>query len=317
MLATAHGVVLLEDVDEPADLIEIGDAREAFARHLAELAAQRRGVVLAAIESARKKLRRRLVAIDGDLAKIARADEWQAQGTLLVTNQHLAKRGASSVTIDDWSSGEAVPVKVPLDPSKSAKENADALFHRARRMKKGHEVATARRRDTERAIVALDRVAETEDLAILEERARAAGIRFAQPGKKRAVAVEERKPFNTFRSGERDIFVGRGAKDNDELTTKIAKPHHLWLHAKGWTGAHVIVPLDRNESCPSEVLVDAAHLAAHFSDARGESIVEVQYTPRKYVRKPKGSAPGAVVVDREKVLVLRVEPARVQRLTAE
>jgi predicted ribosome quality control (RQC) complex YloA/Tae2 family protein len=61
-------------------------------------------------------------------------------------------------------------------------------------------------------------------------------------------------------------------------------------------------------------LVDAAHLAVHFSDARGEAVVEVQYTPRKWVRKPKGSAPGAVAIDREKVLVLRVEPARLERL---
>jgi predicted ribosome quality control (RQC) complex YloA/Tae2 family protein len=79
----------------------------------------------------------------------------------------------------------------------------------------------------------------------------------------------------------------------------------LWLHAKGWTGAHVVVPLRKGASCPPEALVEAAHLAAHFSDARSETVVEVAYTPRRYVRKPRGSAPGAVVVDREKVIVLR------------
>jgi predicted ribosome quality control (RQC) complex YloA/Tae2 family protein len=110
--------------------------------------------------------------------------------------------------------------------------------------------------------------------------------------------------------------VGRGAANNDALTFKVARPHDLWLHAKGRTGAHVIVPLEKNQTCPGELLVEAAHLAAHFSDGREEGVVEVQHTPRRYLRKPKGAAPGFVVVDREKVLVLRVSRETVARLLA-
>jgi predicted ribosome quality control (RQC) complex YloA/Tae2 family protein len=110
------------------------------------------------------------------------------------------------------------------------------------------------------------------------------------------------------------LYVGRGAAQNDELTLHVARPHDLWLHAKEHPGAHVVVPLAKGRSCPPETLVDAAHLAAHFSDARGERVVEIQYTPRRYLRKPRGSAKGAVIVDREKVLVLRVDDARLQRL---
>ena len=122
-------------------------------------------------------------------------------------------------------------------------------------------------------------------------------------------------PFRTFlaRSGKK-VLVGKGAADNDALTLKIAKPHDLWLHAKDRTGAHVIVPLEKNHTCPAEDLIDAAHLAAHFSDAREEKAVDVQYTPRRYLRKPKGSAPGAVVVDREKVLLLRFDAALLRAL---
>lgn len=328
LVASRDGVTFLEQVSDPESPATEDDARalaaranEALERHITSARDARRRALVAAIESQRKKLRRRLEAIGDDLAKIGRADEWQAQGTLLVTNQYLVKRGAASVTLDDWSSGEAVAVTVALDPSKSAQQNADALFHRARRMKKGKAVAEERRRNTERAIAQLDglvddaRAAEDDAaLDVIESRARAAGVKVTRPGAKKRAEPEERKPFHTFTLGERTVLVGRGAKDNDALTTKIARPHDLWLHAKGWTGAHVIVPLDKNESCPSELLVDAAHLAAHFSDARGESVVEIQYTPRKYVRKPKGSAPGAVVVDREKVLVLRVEKDRLERL---
>jgi predicted ribosome quality control (RQC) complex YloA/Tae2 family protein len=124
-----------------------------------------------------------------------------------------------------------------------------------------------------------------------------------------------RVAFRTFvaRSGAK-ILVGKGAADNDTLTLHVAKPHDLWLHAKDRAGAHVVVPLGKGKSCPAEDLVDAAHLAAHFSDARDEKAVDIQYLPRRYVRKPKGSAPGAVVVDREKVLPLRFDSALLRRL---
>src|SRR6202023_958055 len=81
-------------------------------------------------------------------------------------------------------------------------------------------------------------------------------------------------PFRVFHGARAArILVGRGAAHNDELTFHVAKPHDLWLHAKGRTGAHVIVPLSKGASCPPDLLADAAHLAAHFSDARAEATV--------------------------------------------
>jgi predicted ribosome quality control (RQC) complex YloA/Tae2 family protein len=81
-------------------------------------------------------------------------------------------------------------------------------------------------------------------------------------------------------------------------------------------GAHVVVPLDKGASCPPDLLADAATLAAHFSDARGAAHCEVTYVERRYVRKARGAAPGAVTYDHEKVLALRLEPARLARLLA-
>jgi len=116
-------------------------------------------------------------------------------------------------------------------------------------------------------------------------------------------------------SGEAaNVLVGRGAADNDRLTLRVARPHDLWLHARGVTGAHVVVPLTKGKSCSPETLVDAATLAAHFSDLRGEPVVDVIYTPRRFVRKRKGSAIGSVTLEREKVIAVRVEPARLERL---
>jgi predicted ribosome quality control (RQC) complex YloA/Tae2 family protein len=154
---------------------------------------------------------------------------------------------------------------------------------------------------------------------VLEKRARAAAPRDFKLTKPAAGKTRKRDlprpPHRTFlaASGVR-ILVGKGAEKNDELTFHVARPRDLWLHAKNRTGAHVIVPLARDASCPPDVLVEAAHLAAHFSEAREEDLVEVQYVARRYLRKPRGSPPGLVVVDREKVMILRRQPALLRAL---
>jgi hypothetical protein len=205
----------------------------------------------------------------------------------------------------------------------------------ARRLADGAPVAQARQSDAERLrealagfVAALEApdvdldalAAEASDAAPRDFRLPGAPSAAGPPGRagkasRRAGETEARPPHRTFlgTSGA-SIFVGRGAAQNDELTTHVARPRDLWLHVKSRTGAHVVVPLAKGASCPAELLVEAAHLAAHFSEARGETAVEVSYTPRRYVRKPRKSPAGAVVVDREKVLILRVDAALLKRL---
>ncbi len=166
------------------------------------------------------------------------------------------------------------------------------------------------------ATVGLASIAET--LEALAQKSQQLGIQGELPEQ---VAPEKPRepsrhvPFRTFiGSGARVILVGKGASDNDVLTRDHARPHDLWLHARDVAGAHVVVPLEKREVCPQELLLDAAHLAAHFSDSRGEPTVDVSYTPKRYVRKPKGAAPGLVVLEREKVLRLQLEATRLAKL---
>jgi predicted ribosome quality control (RQC) complex YloA/Tae2 family protein len=114
--------------------------------------------------------------------------------------------------------------------------------------------------------------------------------------------------------GGQRIWVGRGSEDNDALTFKVAKPFHLWLHARGQPGSHVVVPLEKGMEVAQEVLLDAAHLALHHSGAKGEPRGEVSYVPVKFIRKVKGGAPGQVLFSREKTFMVRMEPERLERL---
>jgi predicted ribosome quality control (RQC) complex YloA/Tae2 family protein len=122
-------------------------------------------------------------------------------------------------------------------------------------------------------------------------------------------------PYREYHSakGER-IWVGKNAAGNDALTFSRAKPHDLWLHARGIPGSHVVVPLAKGAPASQEVLLDAAHLALYHSDAKGEPRGEVSYTPVKFVHRVKGGAPGQVNYTREKTLLVRIEPERMRRL---
>ena len=292
--------------------------------------AARRQEIARALAKAKARVVRRAEAVRGDLARIGEADDLAARAALFVGEASRAPRGATRLVVTDWSSGDPCEAALVLDPARAAREQVDAMFKRARRLKLGRAIAEERLAEAEgvvariEAVTArLDAAATPAELEAIVVEARAAAPRdfaLAAGGERRGASTARRAPSQPYRAfagsdGAR-ILVGRGAAHNDALTFHGARPHDLWLHAKGRAGAHVIVPLDKNQSCASDALVDAAHLAAHFSEAREEGVVEVQYTPRRYLRKPRGSAPGFVVVDREKVLVLRVERERLARLLA-
>ena len=320
----------LGPIDEGAAELAILRRRGArIARELAEAGAyERRARLARALTKADKLLERRAQAVRADLARMATAQESASRARLFIGQAAQSPPGATELRAVDWSNGDPRTVEMPLDPATSAMRQIEALFKRARRLKDGARIGRCRLADTEqrqKALAALARAltAADPDLEAIEAAARAIAPRdvkvetTAPRVRHDPTRIRARSPFRSFtsRTGA-SILVGRGAAHNDELTFKIARPHHLWLHARGLAGAHVIVPLDKGASCPSEVLIDAAHIAAHFSDARGTAIVDVQYTPRRYVRKPRASVPGAVLVDREKVIVLRIDDEVLRALLA-
>jgi len=286
-----------------------------------------------ALVKARKKIERRRQAVRGDLQKIAEANEIASRASWLVAEAKRTARGRTKLVATDWSTGK--PIEMSLDPAKSASEQVEEMFKRAKRLRLGMPIAQSRLAQTESQLTAIAhamvQVAEASELDAMNEAAAQAkkaaprdvalpgakATRTTQDGKARGAAsrhagfpsLGKRTPYRTFfaRSG-RALLVGKGAADNDALTLRVARPHDLWLHAKDRKGAHVVVGLNKGQACPPEDLVDAAHLAAHFSGARHETTVDVQYTHRKYIHKPKGACPGLVVALREKVLALRVSP---------
>lgn len=125
-----------------------------------------------------------------------------------------------------------------------------------------------------------------------------------------------RNPTTTFRtytsSGGIPIRVGRGAASNDSLTFHESSPEDVWLHARGASGAHVVLGWQHPDTPPKRDLEEAGILAALHSKARGSTVVAVEWTRRKYVRKAKGGAAGKVIVTQGRTITVRPD-AEVER----
>jgi predicted ribosome quality control (RQC) complex YloA/Tae2 family protein len=113
-------------------------------------------------------------------------------------------------------------------------------------------------------------------------------------------------PFRIFTVvGGFEVWVGKSSANNDLLTMKYAKPNDLWLHARSASGSHTILRAHGATLPSKEAIHQAASIAAYYSKMRNAGNVPVAYCERKYVRKPKGSHAGTVILEREKVIFVQ------------
>jgi len=125
--------------------------------------------------------------------------------------------------------------------------------------------------------------------------------------KTKAEAVED-FPFRRFQIEGYEVYIGKNARNNDELISGYAKKDDLWLHAKDVTGSHVVIKQKPGSNYPATIIEKAASLAAYYSRRKNDTLCPVIFTPRKYIFKGKGMAPGQVRVEKEEVIL--VPPAK-------
>jgi len=288
------------------------------------------------LEAGRKRLRdpvraglarlgRALEKLADEAARVPAAEEDRRVADLLKTSLHRVKRGQASVTVTEWTEQGPREVVVGLDPALTPQANMERAYKRYRRIVESAARVAARTDEVRAKVAALQALlseldgAEAGELPRLEREARKLGAGPRPPPRPKQRRDEAPGlPYRSFRSlAGVAILVGKGAAQNDTLTKRHARGNDLWLHARGVPGSHVVVRVGKGPGPDQETLLDAAHLAAHFSDARGAPVADVAWTRVKYVKKPRGAAPGAVEYHQEKVLGLRIEPGRVERLLAE
>ncbi len=279
-----------------------------------------------AVERRRKKLTARIAGLGEQQRHAERVPELRLQADMLLAYGFGVDRSAETLTVPHPLEPER-QWTIPLVPHQPIQQQADTLYKRARKLVDGSARADERRAAAVQELEDMDGLAQQladcthEDLLDLQERLRDHGVVPAAPQKPTAAKARLHKAmrgenFRLFTSAEGHlILVGRDNRQNDRLSTAVARGNDLWLHVgRGYAGSHVVVRLPKGKTASLETLLDAGTLAVHFSKARGADKCEVTYTQGKNVRKPKGLPPGRVTVAHAKTLLVRGDPHRLERL---
>ena len=224
-------------------------------------------------------------------------EKYRIYGELLNAYGYGVEQGAKSMEALNYYTNEMITV--PLDPMLTAGENAKKYFDKYQKLKRTFEALTKLTKETKDEIdhlasvsTALDIAVKEEDLVQIKEELIESGYIRRKGNAKREKITS--RPFHYISSDGYHIYVGKNNYQNEELTFKFATGNDWWFHAKGIPGSHVVVKTN-NEEIPDRTFEEAGRLAAHYSQARGQDKVEIDYTQKKNVKKPNGSKPGFVV----------------------
>ena len=255
--------------------------------------AEARQKVIALVQDALGRAEHRVDQMRSQAVFPEKIDRLRENGELLLTYQFMLKKGMLEIEVPDYD-GE--PRRITLDPRLSPSENAQAFFTRYEKAQRANEGLPQRLAQEENELQFLRQL--EADILIASSRPQIDAVynalvdggwvkRQARP------RMPQGGPLR-IEIGEWLIWVGRSAKQNEQVTFKIASPEDLWLHVHDLSGAHVVIK-GPSQDVPEDVVEKAAQYAAYYSAARKSGGgVQVDVTQRKYVRSIPGAHKGLV-----------------------
>ncbi len=226
--------------------------------------------------------------------------EW---ADLIMANLHMVKPMSDSVSVENFYN-EYKPVEIKLKKTLTPQKNAEVYYRKSKNQQieidRLQQSISAKESELLLIEESLRETEVTEDLKTLRK------IKTILPQEKDSKKQSAPLPYHEFFHNGYKILVGRNAENNDILTFKLGYKEDLWLHAKDVAGSHVLIKHQAGKNFPKDVIERAAQLAAYNSKRKTDTLCPVAVTPKKFVRKRKGDPAGAVVVEREEVIM--VEP---------
>ena len=258
-----------------------------------------------------ERCEKKLALQNEELANADRMDEYRLMGELLNANLWQLHRGQEAVTVQNFYDENGGEITIPLDKQLTPAQNAQRYFKKYQKARSARDTAAQQKEKTlaelsvlESALLDVGKcVGESELNEIRGELQRMGYIR-ASMNRRQLKQLPPSKPYHYRSADGIDIYVGKNSLQNDRLTGS-ARGGELWLHAKDMPGSHVIVRTE--DLVPETTLKQAAQLAAWYSKGQRSSSVPVDYTLRKYVKKPGGAAPGFVHYTNQRTAYMTVE----------
>ena len=258
------------------------------------------------------KLERKLMLLGKEMADSQKAEDFRRLADILMTNLHILQQGLTTIRLVDPL--DDTELDIALDPALSPMQNIQRYYKKYSRAKRAQELIQIQIEQCRQDILYLEGIAlsltdvitNLEVQEIIQELSESGYMPTTPRSRQNAKPSEPRKV--QLASGA-VILVGRNNRQNDLVTFKHAQPRDLWFHTKDIPGSHVVL---RSQGASPQLadIEKAAHLAAWFSKARNSANIPVDYTERRYVKKPSGAKPGFVIYEKQKTL--RMTPSETE-----
>lgn len=261
------------------------------------------------------RISRKLDVQRQELARSTERDILRVKGELIHANLWMLEKGMTSVVLENYYDN-CKPLEVKLDPRLSPNQNAQHYFSEYRKadtaermLRQFIEKGEAELSYIESVFDLLSR-ARTDDevIAIREELVAQGYLKNHRKNNQKPVKLA---PKEYLSSDGFKILCGRNNIQNDKLTFKDSRKNDIWLHTQKIHGSHTVIVTEGRE-VPETTIQQAAIVAAYNSKARESSLVPVDYTEIKNVKKPSGSAPGKAVYEHYKTAYVR--PAQFENI---
>ncbi|MGB9678950.1 MAG: Rqc2 family fibronectin-binding protein [Thermoanaerobacteraceae bacterium] len=257
------------------------------------------------IQNNLEKLYKKLDKIQIELYQAENADIYRLYGELITANIYKIKKGTDSFKTINYYDGQEIII--PLEKQYSPSQNAQRYFKKYNKAKTAINILKEQIKTTsedinylEGQLLNIENCTLPSEIEEIRNELRNQGF-IRKKNKKINLKTPISKPMHIVSSDGYDIYIGKNNTQNDYLTLKLADPDDLWFHTKDIPGSHVIIKNKKNHITDTAIL-EAAKLAAKYSKAKNSSKVPVDYTFKKYVKKPSGSKPGFVIYTNQKTL---------------
>lgn len=308
----------IKDYDSFSELLESFYKKRDNLYHVRQRAHDIRRIVVSNIERCVKKNNIQQKALKDTEDR----EKYRLWGELITANIYSVEPGSAKLVTPNYYEESMPEMEIPLDPLLTPSENAARYFNRYNKAKRTYaatmvqmEQNNAELNYLESVLSAIDASDDDSDISeIRRELVNEGYIRQKKQDKNKN--VKKTKPLHFVSSDGFDIYAGKSNLQNDELTLKFAASSDLWLHTKNIPGSHVIVKCGEN-AVPDRTIEEAAVIAAYYSKARNSAKVAVDFTPRKYVKKPNGAKPGMVIYVQNRTVYVDPDESLVNRLEAD
>ncbi len=311
---------LSQPLDMQRDYDTLSNALERFfgSRDAQDRINQKSASMVRLLKSQVERCEKKLALQEEELASAARMEEYRLMGEILNANLWQLRKGQTQAEQPNFYDENGGTIVIPLDIQLTPTQNAQRYFKKYQKARSARETAAQQKEKTLQELNYLETmlldvgkcVGESELEEIRQELVRT-GYMKRNTNRRQQRALPKSKPYRYESSDGISIEVGKNAAQNDRLTTG-ARPNEWWLHAKDMPGSHVIV--HHEGDLPDQTLKEAAQLAAWYSKGQRSSSVPIDYTLRRYVKKPSGAAPGMVIYTNQKTLFMTVSESDIRRI---